>query len=50
MRQQTSHADHLWSLDVGPVKVDYGNAFTDLGVLAAVLSMLLLFRWAMKRI
>ena len=49
MRSEVTPRDHLW-IDVGPVKVDSTRPGAELGCLAAILAMLVVFRWAMKRI
>ena len=49
MSHQTDHVEPQ-GLDFGPVKVDSTRPVAELGCLAAVLAMLVVFRWAMKRI
>ena len=40
---------HLW-MDFGPVSVDSNRLGPELGALAAVMVMLLAFRWVYKRL
>lgn len=49
MRSEVPPTDHLW-MEVGPVKIDSERPVAELGCLAAVLVMIVIFRWAMKRI
>tara|TARA_B100002051_G_C16572832_1_gene553507 strand:+ start:515 stop:667 length:153 start_codon:yes stop_codon:yes gene_type:complete len=50
MRSPVVSRDHLWSIEAGPIKVDYGNPSTDLAIFSSVLVLLVLFRWVMKKV